>query len=249
VSLGVRRRFIVKKHASSKGNSSPHPPNQGGMGPFATAPPAPLVAMGIVSAPEYIERRAASRASWLRWENVGPGRAFSVHFVVRAQDAPSWIDRLLAEEHASHGDVLRVAVPWNESRLRGPVLSVAAWLSYAVKELSSARFVAKLDDDAYLHAPGLETVVRAALSAAPNPDRIYMGPMSWFQCARRTRRRPPRACRRSPAHGGTRKRAAKATAASACVARRHHAVRAVCARVAAAGTQPSLSALALDGAT
>lgn len=146
-----------------------------------TAPSSPLVAMGIVSAPEYLERRAACRASWLQWPNVGPGRAFSVHFVVRALHAPAWIDRLLREEHRQHADVLRVSVPWNETRLRGPVLSVAAWLSFAVRELSSARFLAKLDDDAYLYAPALEGLVRQVLRVAPHPERIYLGSMSWFQ--------------------------------------------------------------------
>ena len=29
-----------------------------------------LVALGIVSAPEYIERRAGSRATWLTWPNI-----------------------------------------------------------------------------------------------------------------------------------------------------------------------------------
>lgn len=152
----------------------------GALGVASPPRAATLVAMGIVSAPEYLERREACRASWLRSPNVGRGRALSVHFVVRALHAPASIDQLLRLEHAAHGDVLRVDVPWNETRLRGPVLSVAAWLTYAVRELASARFVAKLDDDAFVYAPGLEAVVREAMRVAPSPDRIYMGPMSWF---------------------------------------------------------------------
>ena len=141
---------------------------------------APLVAIGIVSAPEYLERRAACRASWLGWPNVGPGRALTVHFVVRALHAPASVDRLLQLEQAAHGDVLRVLVKWNETRLRGPVLSVNAWLTHAVQHLGHYRFIAKMDDDAYLNAPRIERVVRDAMAAAPSPSRIYLGPMSWF---------------------------------------------------------------------
>jgi len=93
--------------------------------------------------------------------------------------APLGVERLLQQEERDHGDVLRVDVHWNETRLRGPVLSVAAWLSYAVRT-HSARCVAKLDDDAYVYAPALEGIVLQALAVAPHPDTLYMGPISWF---------------------------------------------------------------------
>ena len=139
-----------------------------------------LVAMGIVSAPEYLERRAACRGSWLRYPNVGAGKAITVSFVVRSLGVPAQIDQLLRLEQAAHSDILRVNVPWNETRLRGPVLSVAAWLAYATRHLASARFIAKLDDDAYMHTPELEKLLRESLRVAPTPERIYFGPMSWF---------------------------------------------------------------------
>ena len=140
-----------------------------------------LLAMGIVSAPEYLERRAASRATWLTWSNVcHSGCAFRAQFVVRAAGAPPSIDRLLQTEQTAYGDILRVDVRWNETRLRGPVLSVAAWLTHAARAFASARLIAKLDDDAYLHTPALETLLLQVLSRAPSPDGIYMGPMSWF---------------------------------------------------------------------
>lgn len=105
----------------------------------------------------------------------------TVHFVVRGLHAPAQIDELLRDEHSMYGDVLRVDVPWNETRLRGPVLSVASWLSYAVRELAGARFIAKLDDDAYIRTPKLEALLHQTLLVAPNPERIYLGAMSWFQ--------------------------------------------------------------------
>ena len=43
--------------------------------PFWSASPAdPFLALGIISAPEYLERRLAMRASWLSLPNVGPGK-------------------------------------------------------------------------------------------------------------------------------------------------------------------------------
>lgn len=147
---------------------------------MAATADAPLIAMGIVSAPTYLDRRVANRASWMRWPNVGPRRPLLVNFVVRASGAPAWLGKLLALEQSAHGDVWRADVPWNETRLRGPVLSVAAWLTHAPRAFPRSSFVAKLDDDAYFHAPDLEAMLRSALRAAPATGRIYMGAMSWF---------------------------------------------------------------------
>ena len=148
---------------------------------MAAPPSAQLVAFGIVSAPEYLERRAGSRNSWLTWPNIcRSGCAFSSQFVVRSRNAPPQVAQLLQTEELAHGDILRVDVQWNETRLRGPVLSVAAWWAYAVRAHASARCIAKLDDDAYVYSPGLEVLVRSALKAAPHPDFMYMGSMSWF---------------------------------------------------------------------
>ena len=140
-----------------------------------------LVAFGIISAPEYIERRVGSRVTWLAWPNVcRSGCPFSAEFVVRARDAPPSIDQQLQAEHNAHGDVLRIDVQWNETRLRGPSMSLAAWLSYATRAYSKVQCIAKLDDDAYLYTPGLQVMLEDALHAASYPGYIYMGPMSWF---------------------------------------------------------------------
>ena len=88
-----------------------------------------LVAMGIVSAPEYIERRSSCRGWWMHYPNVGRGKPITVHFVVRALHSPASVEAMLTLEQQMYGDVVRVDVPWNETRLRGPVLSVAAWFT------------------------------------------------------------------------------------------------------------------------
>lgn len=116
----------------------------------------------------------------MQYPNVGHGKPLTVHFVVRAMHAPPLVEDLLLLEQRMHGDIVRVDVPWNETRLRGPVLSVAAWFAYAVRNLASAKFIAKLDDDAYVRAPHVELLLREVLRTAPTPDRVYLGAMSWF---------------------------------------------------------------------
>lgn len=139
-----------------------------------------LIACGVLSAPEFLDRRTSLRESWVRSPLVGPGRPIGVQFVIRARNAPKSVSRLLSAEHQLHGDVLRIDVPWNETRLRGPVLSVYAWLGHATRAHRTAPFVAKLDDDVWLHAPGIESALRLALASVPDPRRIYLGVMSYF---------------------------------------------------------------------
>ena len=100
--------------------------------------------------------------------------------MIRAAHAPPSLDRLLSLEERAHGDVLRVPVAWNETRLKGPVLSFSAWLAHAADRYPAARFIAKMDDDAYVHAPRLEDLLHATLAQAVRPDRVYMGSFSWF---------------------------------------------------------------------
>ena len=99
-------------------------------------------------------------------------------FIVRARMAPPHVERLLDAEQARYRDILRVDVPWNETRMRGPVLTLASWLRYAATRLPSVRFVAKVDDDSYLHAPGLARPPHARETAAPAATNTRAGPSS-----------------------------------------------------------------------
>lgn len=136
-----------------------------------------LVAVGIISAPEFIKQRSASRHSWLRRIGQSP---IVAKFVIRTLGAPPAIAKLLALEQAAHGDMLQVKVPWDAGRLRGPVLCVAAWLAHVTHTISSARFVAKLDDDAFINVPQFVPWLAEVARAVPAPERVYLGPMSWF---------------------------------------------------------------------
>ncbi|KAL3906971.1 MAG: hypothetical protein SGPRY_010350 [Prymnesium sp.] len=140
----------------------------------------PLLAAGVVTAPQFVERRAALRSSWLRWPNVGPSRPIRAHFVLRSAHAPPKLQALLADEARKHGDLLRVEVAWNETRLRGPLIAVARWFEYALATYPSAPLIGKMDDDVYVHAPRLEQLLRAAIAGVARPDRLYLGSITYF---------------------------------------------------------------------
>ena len=143
------------------------------------APEFPFVAIGIISAPTFIERRAAIRATWLSHCSIG--REIAARFVIRALNAPPPLDRLLSSETLDFGDVFRAqSVPWNETRLRGPVLSLHAWLRHAVGTFPRTPFVAKVDDDSYVQPAELAVLARA-VSASVGPERpVYLGVFTYF---------------------------------------------------------------------
>ena len=146
---------------------------------LVSSAPRPLVVLGMISAPEYLERRLGIRHSWLQWANVKSGH-IGASFVVRSGNAPQWLDQLLAAEQERYNDVLRApTVAWNETRLRGPVLSLAVWLQYAVVHHSTARFIGKLDDDAFLHAGDFERLL-STVAVSPFSTYMYMGSMTWY---------------------------------------------------------------------
>ena len=131
-----------------------------------------LCAIGIVSAPEYVERRAGSRSSWVGFPNVcTSGCAFTVRYVVRSGHAPPLVMQRIDREQSAHGDLVPIEeIAWNETRLRGPVLSVAAWYAYAVRTFPQSTYISKMDDDAYLYTPVLESLLRRVQQVAPNPE-------------------------------------------------------------------------------
>ena len=135
------------------------------------------LAVGVISAPEYVHRRAVLRATWM---SLDGGNDVCANFVIRARGAPIHLDKLLNAETTIHGDILRVDVPWDETRMRGPVLTLAAWVRHAALHLPHARFIAKVDDDSYLHAPGLATLLRGHVEHAAPHARTYLGTLTWY---------------------------------------------------------------------
>ena len=139
----------------------------------------PFLAVGVISAPEYVHRRMVLRSTWLGLP-AHLEASVSTTFVVRAGHAPTKLQRQLASEVAQYHDLLRVeSVFWNETRLRGPVLTLAAWLQHAAAHISGARFVAKVDDDSYLHAPDLAAMLKPLVPSLPHAH-VYMGTLTWY---------------------------------------------------------------------
>ena len=139
----------------------------------------PFLAVGVISAPEYYKRRAVLRSTWFDLPSL-PEASVSSTFVVRSAHAPAQLQVQLEQEVRRHGDLLRVgSVAWNETRLRGPVLTLAAWLQHAASHLSGARFIAKVDDDSYLHAPDLAAMLKQLLPQMPS-THIYLGTLTWY---------------------------------------------------------------------
>ena len=142
-----------------------------------------VLALGIISAPDYFGRRLAQRHSWMRWANVGQGDRHTVcaSFVVRAGDPPRGVATALQREAEIHGDMLLVrSIAYNESRVRGPILSLAWWLQYAERALPHAKFIGKLDDDAYVHAPDLEQMLRLVHLQLGPAANVYLGVLTWY---------------------------------------------------------------------
>ena len=70
-----------------------------------------LLALGIISAPDYHGRRMAQRHSWMRWPMASRHSASATicaNFVVRAGRAPIGVARALRREAATHVDTLLV---------------------------------------------------------------------------------------------------------------------------------------------
>jgi len=139
----------------------------------------PLLAIGIISPPEFENRRLGVRESWMRYPNVG--QSFDVRFVLRTGGAPTALARALERENATYRDILGVNVAWNETRLRGPVLTLAAWLRYADDAYPSARYIAKMDDDAYLQTMEFERMLNVLHQQDPTASsHMYLGVLTWY---------------------------------------------------------------------
>ena len=137
-----------------------------------------LLATGIISAPQFHGRRSLLRHSWLLSPNVVPRSTAPVcaMFVIRSGGMRGSEGALLRREAHAHKDVLLLpAVAYNETRLRGPLLSLVEWLRFAAEHLSHATFIAKVDDDTWLHTADLARLLAHTSTQFPPPAPLYLG--------------------------------------------------------------------------
>ena len=146
---------------------------------LASSPPRPasVLSIGVITVPDQIDRRMLLRTVWLHKPWAGDGGPVAAHFVIRSAGAPPWLDEQLRSEEAHHGDILRVPVPWDESRLKGPLLTLAAFITHEARR-AAARYIGKVDDDAFVHVADLLALTRRL--GATVPDRMqYVGMLTW----------------------------------------------------------------------
>ena len=153
--------------------------------------PSPDLAIGILSAVvPHIHplRREAIRGSWLRFQ--GPWLA---KFVLRCggvQDASAHVSirkaaKALTAEMQRHNDTLCTPLPASEGRLRGPVQTLHWWVRHALTvACTTCRWIAKADDDTYIHVPD---VLRYHLAALPaeGAAHAYYGYSGYYSLVER----------------------------------------------------------------
>ena len=132
-------------------------------------------------------RREAIRASWLRFR--GPWLAT---FVLRcggmddasAQATIRKAAKALTSEMQRHNDTLCTPLPASEGRLRGPVQALHWWVRHAIVACPSCRWIAKADDDTFVHVPD---VLRYHLSAMPveGAAHAYFGYSGYYSLVER----------------------------------------------------------------
>lgn len=131
----------------------------------------PLGAIGVLSAENYGERRAAIRATWL---SSAPAE-FVVRFVVAVNTLRGTYSECAAEQQQHHDMVL---LPSNvTSREWSPLITTFRWFEYATThhDTRGAEYIAKIDDDVYIHLPELALHLRLVRGR----EHVYYGVLYW----------------------------------------------------------------------
>ena len=130
--------------------------------------------VGVQTAPAHSQRRAAIRASWMQWESVG--RSVVVCFLIGRDGLSKARARSLEAEAALYRDVLLLDVA---DRVVLSLPKTFGWWQAAaalIAQGTAVRWVAKVDDDSFVHLPNLEAGLRR-LHCHPH---LYLG--SFARC-------------------------------------------------------------------
>ena len=112
----------------------------------------PLVAIGIVSAAPYLQRRDAVRDTWLRYPEIGSGEIVARFVVARPLNEREAATAQAEAQKTGDMIVFRTGV---SGRVWSPLHTAFRWLQHAASNVPfrDAQYIAKMDDDAYLIIP------------------------------------------------------------------------------------------------
>ncbi|XP_034232312.1 beta-1,3-galactosyltransferase 5 [Thrips palmi] len=136
------------------------------LAPAAPGVCAPLVLVLVHTATDHTEHRRLIRETWGSWGSQGQAHAGEVlvRFLVgqtAASDAGVEEQRRLEEEAAVHGDVVQGSFT---DAYRNMTYKHAMGLKWFATKCPNAKYVLKVDDDAFVNTPVLLDFVRHALS-------------------------------------------------------------------------------------
>lgn len=122
------------------------------------------IAIGVLSGPgpHFVVRRAELRQSYFADRPPSVAYRFALRCGGLATPPPD----------ATFSDVLCTSVSHTLPRSQGVIRLLLAWYAHASRAHSSARFIGKIDDDAYINLPLLDTLL-GALPDGPT----YLGAM------------------------------------------------------------------------
>lgn len=135
-----------------------------------------VLLVGIMSAPLHDARRHAIRTSWLQWARGSS--AIAACFVIGSRKLLRSIRVAIRKEQAENDDMIQL--PSIEDG-RTPAITIAkahAWWRAAARLLlvsEGLRFVAKVDDDSFVHVPRLLTTAMLGIGCEPF---IYFGALA-----------------------------------------------------------------------
>eukprot|EP00747_Dinoflagellata_sp_TGD_P074877 gnl/TRDRNA2_/TRDRNA2_158500_c0_seq3.p1 gnl/TRDRNA2_/TRDRNA2_158500_c0~~gnl/TRDRNA2_/TRDRNA2_158500_c0_seq3.p1 ORF type:complete len:336 (-),score=32.71 gnl/TRDRNA2_/TRDRNA2_158500_c0_seq3:161-1168(-) len=126
-----------------------------------------FIAINVGAKPEFIERRMEVRASWMQHQMCRPGGPLKILFYIGGENLTANNSRVLDEEQAKYGDILRLPVQDGYRNLNKKTVALLHWFA---RELP-APYLMKLDDDSFPHLDKLMEM----LNKHEMYSHVYMG--------------------------------------------------------------------------
>jgi hypothetical protein len=125
-----------------------------------------ILVIGILSAPNNFERRDAVRSTWIK---LLEPLTHSIHYkflIGTFSDTSNW-ERKIQQEQEHYGDIVRLSVTEDYSKLLQKTLAVFKWATDSME----FDYLLKLDDDSFLRPELLLT----ELQQYNKKEQLYLG--------------------------------------------------------------------------